>query len=233
MLLSGRCRLVGDPTRYPGCLVRSDETRLIGAIGRPPPPLVKAATAGIGPGWTLLAPGGRGAELAVELPGWESEEAVLHTLDVGREPRFSPPPGADVQLLDPARAGSLSHVPEPLRSELELALGYTRVVATQIGGRAVSFCYAGSQTERLWDVSIDTLTPWRRRGLASAAASRLIELELESGRRPVWGAVVSNPPSLRLAARLGFRPVDRLLLFYPPPAGGEEFGRLRVPTRNR
>jgi hypothetical protein len=35
------------------------------------------------------------------------------------------------------------------------------------------------------------------------------------GKRPVWGAVRSNVASLGLAARLGFRGVDTLLVFTP------------------
>jgi RimJ/RimL family protein N-acetyltransferase len=33
------------------------------------------------------------------------------------------------------------------------------------------------------------------------------------GRSPVWGSVVSNIPSMRLAEKLGFVPVDRLIVF--------------------
>ena len=33
------------------------------------------------------------------------------------------------------------------------------------------------------------------------------------GREPVWGALASNTPSLRLAAKLGFVPVDEIVVF--------------------
>jgi hypothetical protein len=46
----------------------------------------------------------------------------------------------------------------------------------------------------------------------------MARLQAAQGRRPVWGALDSNLPSLRLAARLGFRPVDRLVVFNPPLA---------------
>ncbi len=77
-------------------------------------------------------------------------------------------------------------------------------------GRAVSFCYAALPTETLWDVSIDTLAAFRRRGLAAACFALAVETLSKTGRRPVWGAVDSNVASLQLAERLGFRPVDRL-----------------------
>jgi hypothetical protein len=36
------------------------------------------------------------------------------------------------------------------------------------------------------------------------------------GLAPVWGAVESNIPSMKLAAKLGFTPVDRLVVFEQP-----------------
>ena len=43
------------------------------------------------------------------------------------------------------------------------------------GDVAVSFCYAGWETETWWDVSIDTLPLWRARGFAEKA----LTLDLE------------------------------------------------------
>jgi RimJ/RimL family protein N-acetyltransferase len=34
-------------------------------------------------------------------------------------------------------------------------------------------------------------------------------------KEPVWGALESNVPSMRLAAKLGFVPVDRVFVFEP------------------
>ena len=44
----------------------------------------------------------------------------------------------------------------------------------------------------------------------------LIERMRERGKEPVWGAEDTNVASLRLAAKMGFVPVDRLVLFAPP-----------------
>jgi len=41
----------------------------------------------------------------------------------------------------------------------------------------------------------------------------------ERGKQPVWGAMQSNAASLRLAAKLGFAPVDELVVFEPRTAG--------------
>lgn len=37
----------------------------------------------------------------------------------------------------------------------------------------------------------------------------------EQGRMPVWGALESNTASARLAAKLGFNPVDTIIVFSP------------------
>jgi len=69
---------------------------------------------------------------------------------------------------------------------------------------------------RLWDVSIDTLEPYQRRGHATQAAAFLIEHYRGLGKEPVWGALVSNHASRALAARLGFEEVGSLSIFSAP-----------------
>jgi hypothetical protein len=110
------------------------------------------------------------------------------------------------------------HVPADLREELDEALTFSSIATAFDGHIAVSFCYAGSETETLWDVSIDTLAPWRGRGYAGAAAAAMIDAMRARGKRAVWAALDSNTPSLRLAARLGFTPVDRVIVFTKAPA---------------
>ena len=46
--------------------------------------------------------------------------------------------------------------------------------------------------------------------LTPGAATALVVRSAATGRRPVWGAEDGNVASLRLAAKLGFEPVDRL-----------------------
>jgi RimJ/RimL family protein N-acetyltransferase len=82
-----------------------------------------------------------------------------------------------------------------------------------IDARAVSFCYPCWQTEGLWDVSVDTLEQHRGRSLGMAAVRFMIDHMRREGRAPVWGALASNRASLRLAAKLGFVPVDRIVVF--------------------
>ena len=77
----------------------------------------------------------------------------------------------------------------------------------------VSFCYPAWITERLWDVSIDTLEGHRGQSLGARAVRFMIDLMAADGREPVWGALESNTASLRLGAKLGFVPAGDLVVF--------------------
>jgi predicted GNAT family acetyltransferase len=70
-------------------------------------------------------------------------------------------------------------------------------------------------TETLWDVGIDTLEGHRRRGHAAACFHALAAWMAGRGRQPVWSAYEDYPPSLTLAAKLGFQPVDRIAVLSP------------------
>lgn len=78
------------------------------------------------------------------------------------------------------------------------------VVAVFAGALPVAFAYVASETETLWDVSIDTLPSHRRRGYAAAAALHLMRVMRARGKTAVWGALDDNPASANLARRLGF-----------------------------
>ena len=133
----------------------------------------------------------------ITLHRWEGE---LERLDVG--------PGAEVRLLpDGHRAAGLDldHLPEPSRREYALDWVARRPMAVAIADdRPLCFCYAAFTTESLWDVSIETLAPYRRRGLAAACFLALAAHMAAAGKTPAWGAMDDNPASLGLAARLGF-----------------------------
>ena len=118
-----------------------------------------------------------------------------------------------VRLLSPSVIEAMDHAPADLKEELIYAVKRAPVAATFIGQLPVAFCYAGSQTESLWDISIDTLAEYRNRGYAALCVSFLTDYFLRKGLAPVWGAVESNVPSMRLAAKLGFIPVDRIAVF--------------------
>ena len=161
-------------------------------------------------GYSLLVPPER-ADLraALEAAGWSVEEAQLYGL-----PDADALPDDDGALRVPAGERpsrlALDQLPAPLARELETALGRGDLWCAVVEGAPVAFASAPWRSDRWFDVSVETLPPYRQLGLATRVAAALIRAERAGGREPVWAAVESNGASHRLAVRLGFAPVDTL-----------------------
>ena len=212
MLLSGRCTVLPDPEDPSSFVVCSTESRVVSVVGAPPAEHVRLAVEHNGNAGAVLAPVEARGVVTEALGDWRAEEAVIHRLPGEVSPL---PPGGDVRLLDAAAVRTLDGTPPDLARDLALLEARTPVAVAFDGGQAAAFCDPGWETESLWDVSVDTLERYRGRGHAAAAARALIERMSARGLRPVWGAVVSNQASRRVAGKLGFVAVDRLLVFLP------------------
>lgn len=225
VLRSGRCRVwVGsDPER--GFVVRSFDEPFAAVWGEPDEDVVRAAAGERGGRLSdVLVAAGPGAErVAAALPGREPQKVFFHVLP-GAPPAIAPPAGADLAMLAPDAppiAPDLSGLPRALRAEVGGLLARVQpLIAARIprgdAGRIVAVCSAAWETETLWDVSVETVRGYRRRGLAAACFAALARwMAAERGKRPVWGAHESNPASLALAERLGFVRDSELLTFQP------------------
>jgi GNAT superfamily N-acetyltransferase len=166
----------------------------------------------------LLAQPEDAATVARALPAWGREGATLHTLGGAPEPPALRP-DAEMVLISGAERDRLppAGVPASVYREIEPTWRRGRPVAVAfVGGRPAAFCLGTLETESLWDVSIETLEPYRHQGLAAACFEVLRRHYQGLGKAPVWGAHDSNPASLRLARRLGFLPAARLEIFIQP-----------------
>ena len=223
MLLSGRCEVLGleETLSGPSFVAREleeREDRWYCVVGRPSEEAVREAARRNRNSGEILATQ-EGTPLVVgALPDWMATRVIVHLLgDASRLPRFAE------QEVKPFGAPDLDaasdDLPEELRSYLESAVGRrkARVAASLADGRAVSFCCAEDETEGLWDIAIETLEGNRRRGHAARCVSWMVAEMRRRGKEPVWAAEETNPASLRLAAKLGFVPVDELMLFQPAP----------------
>ena len=216
LLLTGRCDIWAGPDPARGFVAVSWDYPFAGLHGRPAAELVVAATRAGRAACTGLCPAGDWQLLALPedrpfveevLPGWHGQGIALH-----RPPhRLEDPPAtpaAEIRLLPDGHRGTglaFDHVPGPSRHEYTLDWVSRRPMAVAVvNGLPVSFCYAAFTTERWWDVSVETLEPFRRRGLAAACFLSVAAHMEQNGLEPVWGAMLDNPASLGLAARLGF-----------------------------
>ncbi len=215
MLLSGDCEILGlEEQAGMDFVLRDPQTRLISVVGWPAREAIVDATSRSRAKGVVVAQFDNQGPVVAALPRWRKTAATLHLL--GDAPRLPIATADGVRLLTPDEISALRGLPEDLRSELEAATQWSSIAATIVDRQPVSFCYAASVTESLWDISIDTLERYRRQGSAALAAAYMIRRMHAMGKQPVWGALETNAASLALAAKLGFEPVDRVVVFQPP-----------------
>lgn len=214
MLLTGHATITGGESAADGFVVQlvHGARSAVAVVGRPPCATIAAAvtgTTGLTPIVTQAAdaPHVAGCLEAAGQAGWTVERAILHLLTA---PAGRPAPAADPDVRLLMRGDSLAHLPAGLRHEITHAQDFAPVAAVFVEGRPASFCYPVWTTEGFWDVSIDTLEEHRGRSHAAHAVWFMIDLMRERGREPVWGALASNAPSLRLGSKLGFTAVDEI-----------------------
>lgn len=212
MLLSGRGRVIEDSDRTR--LVHSAADRLLVPLTVDLPPGI-AALAAAHPNTTVLLQDVMLPSARWRLPDWTALRATLYSLPPDR-PRTWQPPAWPTAMITLAEIKAAGHLPQPLRDELLDGISRSPVWAAFEAARPVAFSYAAQTTESWFDVSVDTLEASRNRGFGRAAAIALITDRLLKGLNAVWGVVDGNLPSQRLAARLGFVPVDELWVMTPP-----------------
>lgn len=73
-------------------------------------------------------------------------------------------------------------------------------------GRLVGFAACSADCDSMWQIGVDVLPGYRRRGIASALTSALALAILERGKVPFYCCAWSNIKSARNAIASGFRP---------------------------
>jgi GNAT superfamily N-acetyltransferase len=126
------------------------------------------------------------------------------------------PGGFTLHALDSSLAAQLGddlvphalQVYESVPDFLAHGLGYGVVCGDRLASAATSYTRSSGSVE----VAIATRPEFRGRGLAAAAAARLLRECMTVGLVPRWSA--SNPVSQRLALRLGYRPAGVCEVLY-------------------
>jgi RimJ/RimL family protein N-acetyltransferase len=194
-------------------VVRDPDTDSVFVIGTPAVSAVQAAIQQNARGGEVIVPHEQAAWLTAALSEWTRTRIIVHHL--ADQHRLPEPSVGTVGFLDPVTLRQLPIAAELLR-ELESGAEQSLIAATFVEHQPVSFCYAGATTESLWDISIDTLPEHRRKGYAAMCVAYMIHHMQTQGKHPVWQATEDNPASWRLAQKIGFAPVDELVLFKPP-----------------
>ena len=79
-------------------------------------------------------------------------------------------------------------------------------VGAYYGGRLIGLAGCSADCGSMWQIGIDVLPPYRKRGVASALTSRLAAEILSRGKVPFYCCAWSNIPSARNAIKSGFAP---------------------------
>lgn len=216
MLLSGRGRLVESLASDPPTLMSAPSVLLAVVVRWDDPGALARALEQVPREFSIVGPAEAEPALAAIIPKRTREPATLFHLSPADALRLSSDPRA--RLMRPDEYRQLDNLPPILRGELRDACQYSPIASAFVDDRPVSFCYSGWETETHWDVSIDTLESYRRRGLGLAACVCLLHHFAKAGKTAVWGSVESNEESAHLARKLGFTPVDRLMVVYPDDA---------------
>ena len=74
------------------------------------------------------------------------------------------------------------------------------------GGRLVGLAGCSADCDLMWQIGVDVLPEYRRRGIASALTGALAGEILRRGKAPFYCCAWSNIPSARNALASGFRP---------------------------
>ncbi|NIR50134.1 GNAT family N-acetyltransferase [candidate division KSB1 bacterium] len=215
LLLAGRCEVYGatysDDSDF---VVRSLVDSLICVVGRPNANAILQAISQSGSSAEVLTARENVEYVGSVLKSWHKCKAWIHSLNKDTEHAVAA--DATVKFVTGDEIFAIRDEAPELGKELSNVLTITDVAAAIVRNQPVSFCYAGTETETLWDISIDTLPRHRRRGYAATCVQFMIDFMRTKGKQPVWGAVDSNVASLNLARKLGFQVVDELFLFSKP-----------------
>ena len=215
LLLAGQGEITGLSTRrgaHEVSFVLSDgESQTVFIVGTPETSaLDEAVRAIVRDQADVVAQADLTDRLLTALPAWSSSRLIVHTLTERALMDQVSLAGTGWATLEELRTRAL---PDELMAELEVGGARSPIAVSRVGEKPVAFCYAGSETETLWDVAIDTLEDYRRQGHAARSAALMTAHMASLGKQPVWQSLENNPASWRLAARLGFTPVDELVMF--------------------
>lgn len=136
------------------------------------------------------------------------DRRAFHFPAAAPTPPVVPPPGASVVAIDAPLA-------ERIDRELGQLIGlfwgdHGRFgeggvgACTLVDGRVASVAYAIAVSDRTANIDVETVHPYRRRGLAALTSAAFVAACRWRGLTPTWGCDAINPASAALAAKLGF-----------------------------
>jgi GNAT superfamily N-acetyltransferase len=144
-----------------------------------------------------------------QLPGWVVGYGLIHVKPVSETAPTQRQENPNIVVQSPPEPELLARLP-PLSRKWGGAAAAIAVWMHE--GQPASVCAAAAVTESFWDVGIETQAEYRRRGYGRTCFEALEHRMAEKGKRPIWGADKKNSASLAMARRLGFEPIDEVVV---------------------
>lgn len=209
-VLSGACDILGMPGEQ-SCIIRSLRWPMATVVGKPSTELLLRAIDIVGDQIELVVMPDDASHVQRVLRYWREEPATVHT----RPTELDEPKASvnGVRIYDPWSSRSKPGFTDAIKQALHAA---EVVAARRVNGKVTAVCHTDAITEQWWDVGVETVESHRRQGHSRACFAAMNSHMLERGKRPVWIALDRNVPSMRMAASLGFQPVDELRVFLSP-----------------
>ena len=136
-------------------------------------------------------------------------EGVYHTLTKSA-PQFEDPAVRQLSIRDAGLLAAFGMHGGDFGSLPRLLLEGV-VAGAVVDGQVIGIAHTSAVTDRFADIGVETQEAWRGRGFATAAASIVARRVQEQQRIPVWSCGEDNLASLRVARKLGFEEVSRLI----------------------
>lgn len=159
-------------------------------------------------GWTCVeidAPTADALRVAFDAR-WGLEREVIDVIHV-----LDGPPGPHEHPLVRRLDEVVEHDLLPPPRLLAPAVAAGRLFGAFDGGRLVGQGGSLAWGDRFADVGVHVAESHRRQGIAAACAAAACGAVQAGGLTPVWGCGAHNEASMRTAAALGFREVERLV----------------------
>ena len=126
--------------------------------------------------------------------------------ETGEVFRYERPCGYTLRVLEPAAFASL-YLPEWKNALCADRRHLDRLaVGAFDDGRLVGLAGCSADCDTMWQIGVDVLPAYRKRGIAAALTNRLARETFARGFVPFYCAAWSNVKSVKNAVRSGFRP---------------------------
>jgi GNAT superfamily N-acetyltransferase len=134
---------------------------------------------------------------------------LKHVCTKGLFRPFSPQDDIKIEVVEDVKALGLygdARFPNSLGLGHNPGLPWMVAAVARCGGEIAGMTAASADCDIMWQIGVDTLEPYRNRGIAKATLGAVTEYILEHGVIPYYSTLESSAASRATAAAVGYKP---------------------------